>query len=67
MKKIKLTLILTSLTGALVACGGGGGTSGIASLGSDFVRAFSQAPNDTPLDPTQLALVLTPTVEPFDP
>ena len=40
---------------------------GIDSLGSDFVRAFNQDPNDTPLDASDLSLTLTPTIEPFDP
>lgn len=41
---------------------------GIQTLGSDFVKAFRQAPNDTTiLDPSKLRLVLTPRIEPFNP
>ena len=53
---------------ALVACDSAtGGKMGIASLGSDFVRAFNQNPNDTPIPLDDVTLVLTPTVEPFNP
>ena len=44
---------------------GKGGTC-VSSLGSDFVRAFSQDPNDEPLEASELDLTLTPTREPFD-
>lgn len=65
---IKLFIALCLVGGLLAACGGGGaGSSGSQTLGSDFVRAYSQAPNDEPLDPTELTLILTPEIEPFDP
>jgi hypothetical protein len=55
---------------AVAACdggGGGGSVSGIASLGADFVRAFNQNPNDTPLDAQAVSLTLTPQATPFNP
>lgn len=56
---------------ALAACDDDDGnemmSQGIDSLGSDFVRAFNQDPNDEPLDASDLTLTLTPTIEPFDP
>jgi hypothetical protein len=42
------------------------GANCISSLGSDFVRAFSQDPNDEPLNASELDLTLTPNREPFD-
>ena len=51
----------------LAACASIGGLTGIDTLGSDFVRAFSQDRNDAPLDPSELTLTLTPEKEPFDP
>lgn len=54
----------------LVACDsatGGQLSQGITSLGSDFVRAFNQAPNDEPISLDNVNLVLTPTIEPFNP
>ena len=54
----------------LVACdnaSGGQISGGIASLGSDFVRAFSQGPNDTPIPLDDVTLTQTPTIEPFNP
>jgi hypothetical protein len=44
----------------------GKGGACISSLGSDFVRAFSQDPNEEPLEASELDLTLTPTREPFD-
>lgn len=40
---------------------------GIDSLGSGFVEAFEQGPNDTPVDASEVELTLTPGIEPFDP
>lgn len=42
------------------------GSRCISSLGIDFVRAFSQDENATPLDASELELTLTPRSEPFD-
>ena len=54
----------------LVACdnaSGGQVTGGIASLGSDFLAAFNQGPNDTPIPLTDVTLPQTPMIEPFNP
>jgi hypothetical protein len=51
----------------VVACDNNSANSGINSLGSDFVRAFNQDPNDEPLDASELTLAMTPTREPFNP
>ena len=55
---------------ALVACDnatGGQVSQGITSLGSDFVRAFNQNPNDTPIPLDNVTLIQTPSIEPFNP
>lgn len=55
---------------ALAACdnaSGGQISRGITSLGSDFVRAFNQKPNDTPIPLDDVTLIQTPTIEPFNP
>ena len=55
---------------ALVACDNATDnqvSQGIASLGSDFVRAFNQSPNDTPIPLDDVNLVLTQDIEPFNP
>ena len=62
-------LVLGAFT--LSACddssdGKGKGGTCISSLGSDFVRAFSQDPNAEPLEASELDLTLTPKREPFD-
>ena len=64
---IKSALALAVMAFVVAACSGGSGPKGIATLGSDFLRAFNQGPNDTPLDASALKLTLTPTIEPFDP
>jgi hypothetical protein len=69
LPKSLAVLVLSAFT--LSACdessdGKGKGANCISSLGSDFVRAFSQDPNDEPLDASELDLTLTPTKEPFD-
>lgn len=55
---------------ALVACDnatGGQLGKGITSLGSDFVRAFNQDRNDTPISLENVTLLQTPEIEPFNP
>ncbi len=61
---------------AVAACDGGGGGGGgdgdgsqscIASFGADFVKAFNQSPNDTPLDAQDVSLTLTPKATPCNP
>lgn len=47
--------------------GDGGNAKGINSLGQAFVDAFSLRRNDTPVDAQSVNLVLTPTVQPFNP
>jgi hypothetical protein len=42
-------------------------SQGITSLGSDFVRAFNQNPNDMPIPLDDVTLIQTPTIEPFNP
>ncbi|APE42002.1 hypothetical protein BOO69_00190 [Sulfitobacter alexandrii] len=60
--------ILAVCAAILVACGGGDGiANGLALLGGDFNRAFQQNPNDTPISLDNIALVLTPEREPFNP
>lgn len=49
----------------LVACDPS--PTSIGGLGGDFTKAFAQDRNATPLDPSDLTLVLTPTKEPFNP
>lgn len=49
----------------LIACDSQ--SQGIASLGTDFVRAFQQERNAEPFDASELTLTLTPTREPFNP
>lgn len=65
MKKSLALLIVGGLT--LSACGSGGGNAGngINSLGSFFVRAFNQSPNDEPLSLEGQSLPQFPTLEPF--
>ena len=56
--------------GFLAACDsatGGQVSKGIASLGSDFVRAFNQSPNDTPISLENVTINQSPAVEPFNP
>ncbi len=64
---LKNISILVVLAGALVACGGGNGLSGLASLGDDFARAFAQDRNAEPISLENVTLNLTPTREPFNP
>ena len=56
--------------GILAACDGASGgqvSKGIASLGNDFVRAFNQSPNDTPISLENVTINQTPGIEPFNP
>lgn len=55
------------LAGTLAACGSSGGLSGINTLGQAFVAAFNAGANAQPVDPDNVALTLTPGVEPFNP
>ncbi|MCZ4368599.1 hypothetical protein [Sulfitobacter dubius] len=64
---LKNISILVLLGGVLVACGGGNGLNGIASLGSDFARAFAQDRNDEPISLAGVSLPQFPTREPFNP
>ena len=66
---LRAVLALVLGTAALAACDddSNGTRGGIASLGSDFLRAFNQDPNDEPLDASDLELRLTPRLEPFNP
>ncbi|MEO0911778.1 MAG: hypothetical protein AAFY59_02135 [Pseudomonadota bacterium] len=59
--------LLFAAAALVAACDGDGPLSGINTLGQDFVRAFNQGPNDTPLDTDALTLRLTPRVTPFNP
>lgn len=61
---IKKLIYLAFVGGILAACDNR--VAGIESLGFDFVQAFSKAPNDEPLDASTLALIMTPTAEPFN-
>lgn len=58
--------LTTAVIIGLVACDTQSST-GIGSLGFDFVRAFNQEPNAEPLDASELTLALTPRKEPFNP
>ncbi|SFD70674.1 hypothetical protein SAMN04488523_102137 [Sulfitobacter brevis] len=64
---LKNISILAVLAVVLVACGGGGGVTGFAQLGSDFARAFAQDRNAEPISLENVTLVKTPLVEPFNP
>jgi len=61
---LKNLTYIAAASGLLVACDG---LSGIGTLGSDFVMAFNQEPNDEPLDPSDLYLEIMPFAEPFNP
>lgn len=64
---LKSITILVVLGGVLAACSSSGALNGIASLGADFVRAFSQDPNDQPISLAGVTLPKQPTREPFNP
>jgi len=69
MIKARLSVMLIASAGLLSACDGGGGAvaKGIDSLGAAFVAAFNKSRNSEPVDAQSVNLVLTPTIEPFDP
>ena len=65
-KRTKRGLVAAGLIG-LAACGGGGAdVLGIQSLGQTFQQAFSQGPNDAPLDVTNADLAFRLTDDPIE-
>ena len=63
---IKLAVLVASLA-ALSACGGDDAVEpGIETLGTTFQQAFSQGPNDTPIDVTNADLALNLRADPFE-
>jgi len=68
-KNLIRVALLAALAAGLTACDGSnaGQATGIASLGAGFQAAFAQARNDVPVDVDVIALLLTPTREPFEP
>lgn len=65
---LKNISILVITAGILVSCGGSSGpASGMALLGSDFIRAFQQDRNDEPISLENVALRMTEQRESFNP